>query len=133
VAQLDPTRKNLLAGKSVRKFETKPISEFPPIKTEELLGRDFVVLGIAGELNAGDFGPSFVVEVTTLTDTSVGHSWLVNKASVLGRQLDTEIKKGSSAFPFETTLIEAPSRTGRDYISFAPPNGLPWDNGARKA
>jgi hypothetical protein len=125
----DPTKKSLLGNRAVRAFESKPISEFEPIKTQDLVGRNIIILDIVGELNAGDFGPSWVVEITSQEDTSVGHSWLVNKASVIGKQLDTEQKKGAQAFPLEVSIVEMPSRTGRPYIAIAPPNNdLPWDS-----
>jgi hypothetical protein len=115
-------RKSLLGSKPVRAFETKVISELPPIKTEELMGRTIILLGIVGELNAGDFGPSYVVEITSPEDTTVGHSWLVNKASVLGKQLAAEVEReGRNTFPYSASLVELPSRQGRPYISFAPP------------
>lgn len=115
-------RRSLLPqGKTVRGFEQKVISELPPIRTEELMDRTIILLGVVGELNAGDFGPSFVVEITSPEDTTVGHSWLVNKASVLGKQLDTEMKRGKDVFPFAASIVEMPSRQGRPYISFAPP------------
>src|SRR5215467_14690544 len=94
--------RDLLAGKQIRKFEQKAISEFPPMKTAELVDRDFYVLGVVGELDAGDFGPSWVVEIVLSADTTAGYSWLVNKTSVLGRQLETE-KEKRNAFPFECT------------------------------
>jgi len=115
-------RKSLLGSRPVRNFEQKVISDLPPIKTEELIGRTVILIGIAGELNAGDFGPSYVVEITSPEDTTVGHSWLVNKASVLGKQLASEIEReGRNAFPYAAKLVEMPSRQGRPYISFAAP------------
>jgi len=119
---LEQKRSLIPQGKAIRGFEPKVLSELPPIKTEELLDRTIILLGVTGELNAGDFGPSYVVEITSPEDTSVGHSWLVNKASVLGKQLETEMKRGSNVFPFAASVVEMPSRQGRPYISFAPPH-----------
>ena|SRR5215467_894142 len=119
-------RKSLIGNRQVRKFEEKPVSQYPPISTEELMDQTFYILKVAGEINVGQYGPSYVVEVTTEEDTSQGYSWLVNKASVLGRQLEDENKKGARAFPFETRLAERTGNNGRMYITFAPPE-LPWD------
>jgi len=134
LATPDPTRRSLVGNRQVRQFEQKPVSEYEPIKTDDLIGRNIIVLGVVGDLNVGQYGPSWVVEITTPEDTTIGHSWLVNKASVLGRQLETEREKGARAFPFEVSLQEMTGTNGRMYITFAPPTTeLPWDANGGKA
>lgn len=111
-------------GITVHIYKPEVLSELEPIKTDELLLHgDFVIHRVAGTLNAGQFGPSFVCEVGN-TPAIATHSWLVNCDSVLGKQLRRFIDQKSIPLfvKLESKTVEKGANAGLSYETFATPD-----------
>lgn len=91
------------------------LSRLPQITTEELRDTDFVIHANKGTIDAGKYGPSWVLEVGS-TPAQATHSWLVNCASVPGKQLADH-----KDFPLMVHLRHVTPNEGNEYDSLGMP------------
>lgn len=112
------SRGQFTAGDVVVHVFDNRLSRLPQITMEELADTDIVIHSIKGTIDAGKFGPSYVLEVGD-DPKHATHSWLVNCSSVIGKQLE-----GHKGFPLMAHVAHVTPDEGNAYYTLGVPDML---------
>lgn len=117
-----------VGGKTVYVM-TDTLSELPPVSNDDLIGKDFVIHRLCGEVTT-EFGEAWIFEIGS-TIQEATRSWLVGKPigrpndSVTGKKLRKHFdKNGIDALPLFVRLTERQSSGGMTYHNLESPQSL---------
>lgn len=110
-----------LGSTNVRVFKPDEIEELPRVKTEELLGREIIILEVPGTITSQEYGTAHRVTLAFAENPRERLSWLCDVETVMGRQLTDQVKKG---LPLWISVQERTAKSGRSYYTFDTPERL---------